>query len=162
MEKTVSSIYLTRRKALIGAAAVACSSTIPVKAQETHSMHVLKDPSCGCCGSWINIMRAEGFDVSVQDTSNAALFQYKLKNGISEDFASCHTGFIDGYVIEGHVPPADVRRLLSEHPDAVGLSVPGMVFGSPGMGPESERDAYDVILIRKDGTREIFSRYEEG
>ncbi|GGE62751.1 hypothetical protein GCM10011517_33100 [Actibacterium pelagium] len=107
-------------------------------------------------------MQSEGFDLSVQNTSNEALFQYKLRNGVSEDLASCHTGLVDGYVIEGHVPPADVRRLLAERPDAVGLSVPGMVVGSPGMGPESERDAYDVILIRKDGSTEVFSRYEEG
>nr|WP_229666235.1 DUF411 domain-containing protein [Actibacterium pelagium] len=152
----------TRRSVFKGAVALFCSSALPAKAQDAPQLHVLKDPSCGCCGSWIKIMQSEGFDLSVQNTSNEALFQYKLRNGVSEDLASCHTGLVDGYVIEGHVPPADVRRLLAERPDAVGLSVPGMVVGSPGMGPESERDAYDVILIRKDGSTEVFSRYEEG
>lgn len=104
-------------------------------------------------------MRLSGFDVSVQNVSNDQLFQHKLKSGISEDLASCHTATVDGYLIEGHVPPADVKRLLIERPDALGLSVPGMPWGSPGMGPESERDAYDVFLFRKDGTSEIFNRY---
>ena len=119
----------------------------------------MKDPSCSCCGSWIKVMRLSGFDVSVQNVSNEQLFQHKLKSGISEDLASCHTATVDGYLIEGHVPPADVKRLLIERPDALGLSVPGMPWGSPGMGPESERDAYDVFLFRKDGTSEIFNRY---
>ena len=72
---------------------------------------------------------------------------------------SCHTGRVDGYMIEGHVPAADIRRLLVERPDAVGLAVPGMPYGSPGMGPESEREAYDVFLIQRDGSIEVFSRY---
>ena len=105
-------------------------------------------------------MQSTGFDVSVQNTSNAALFQHKLKNGISENLASCHTGTVEGYMIEGHVPPTDVHRLLAERPEAIGLSVPGMPYGSPGMGPESERDAYDVILIRKDGSTEVFNSYD--
>ena len=75
---------------------------------------------------------------------------------------SCHTALIDGYVIEGHVPAADIRRLLEERPDAVGLAVPGMPDGSPGMGPEDDREAYDVFLIRKDGSTEVFSSYAEG
>jgi len=73
---------------------------------------------------------------------------------------SCHTGKVAGYMLEGHVPPADIRRLLAERPDAIGLAVPGMPYGSPGMGPEKEREAYDVFLIRHDGTTEMFTRYE--
>ena len=73
--------------------------------------------------------------------------------------ASCHTADVEGYVIEGHVPVADIRRLLDERPDAIGLAVPGMPYGSPGMGPESHREAYDVFLIRRDGTTEVFTSY---
>ena len=73
--------------------------------------------------------------------------------------ASCHTAHVEGYAIEGHVPPADIRRLLAERPDAVGLAVPGMPWGSPGMGPEAEREAYEVHLIRRDGTTEVFTSY---
>ena len=72
---------------------------------------------------------------------------------------SCHTGEIEGYMIEGHVPVADIRRLLAERPDAVGLAVPGMPYGSPGMGPEDQREAYDVFLIRRDGSSEVFTSY---
>ena len=73
---------------------------------------------------------------------------------------SCHTGEIEGYIVEGHVPVADIRKLLDERPDAVGLAVPGMPYGSPGMGPEDAREAYDVFLIRRDGSTEVFSRYK--
>ena len=87
------------------------------------------------------------------------LARYKLDNGIPQELVSCHTGRIAGYMIEGHVPPADIRRLLEERPDAIGLAVPGMPYGSPGMGPETEREAYEVFLIRHDGTTEPFSSY---
>ena len=150
----------TRRNLLQGMLAFTAVSAAPAIAQSTPKMHVLKDPSCGCCGSWIKVMRRSGFDVSVQETTNEKLFQHKLESGITEELASCHTASIEGYLIEGHVPPSDVKRLLTERPDALGLSVPGMPWGSPGMGPESERDAYDVILFYKDGTTEVFARYE--
>ena len=152
--------YLNRRTILQGAAALAFTAATPAWAQEKSALHVLKDPSCGCCGAWVKVMRIAGFDVSVQETSNASLFAYKLDNGITEDLASCHTGMIGGYVIEGHVPPADVRRLLAERPDAVGLTVPGMPYGAPGMGPEDERDAYDVLLVMRNGSTRIFASYE--
>ena len=76
-----------------------------------------------------------------------------------QEMISCHTGRIEGYMIEGHVPVADIRRLLEERPDAVGLAVPGMPYGSPGMGPESEREAYEVFLIRRDGSNEVYASY---
>lgn len=125
-------------------------------------MHVLKDPNCGCCGAWIEILRTDGFDVTVENTSWDALNRFKLSNGLPENMTSCHTGKIGGYLIEGHVPVADIRRLLDERPDAIGLSVPGMPYGSPGMGPESEREAYDVFLLRRDGSAEVFTHYAAG
>ena len=85
---------------------------------------------------------------------------YKLENGIPADMISCHTGKIAGYMVEGHVPTADIRRLLAERPHAIGLAVPEMPYGSPGMGSEDAREAYDVFLIRRDGSTEVFSRYE--
>lgn len=87
------------------------------------------------------------------------LARYKLDNGIPQKMISCHTGRIEGYMIEGHVPAADIRRLLEGRPDAVGLAVPGMPYGSPGMGPESEREAYEVFLIRRDGSTEVYASY---
>jgi len=102
----------------------------------------------------------DGFTVTTERSFGALLIRHKLDNGIPSNMTSCHTGEIEGYMIEGHVPTADIRRLLAERPDAVGLAVPGMPYGSPGMGPEESREAYDVFLIRKDGSTEIFSSYE--
>ncbi len=104
-------------------------------------------------------MRAEGFDVSVEEVPNGPLVRRKIALGIPSQAASCHTGLIEGYVVEGHVPAADIRRLLAERPDARGISVPGMPWGSPGMGPEAEREAYDVVLIGRDGGLSPWSRY---
>ncbi len=87
------------------------------------------------------------------------LARYKLDNGIPQKMVSCHTGRIGGYMIEGHVPVADIHRLLEERPDAVGLAVPGMPYGSPGMGAESERESYEVFLIRRDGSTEVYASY---
>ena len=151
----------TRRSVLFGAAALGLTALLPLRVRAAApSMHVLKDPNCGCCSSWIEILEAEGFEVTTEAARGVALSRYKLESGIPMQMASCHTGRIDGYVIEGHVPVADIRRLLDERPDAIGLAVPGMPYGSPGMGPESQREAYDVHLIRGDGETEIFTRYE--
>jgi hypothetical protein len=149
-----------RRALIIGLAALVPATAIPAVAQGAPLMQVLKDPDCGCCGDWIDIMRNEGFQLEVRDISWEALSRFKAQNGISEGMASCHTAEIDGYMIEGHVPAGDIRRLLSERPEAVGLSVPGMPYGAPGMGPEAERDTYSVHLIRKDGSTEVFAHYE--
>ncbi|MHA7851259.1 DUF411 domain-containing protein [Roseovarius sp.] len=151
---------MTRRSLLVGSAAVTLSAAMPAAAAARPLIHVLKDPNCGCCGAWIEIMQAEGFEVTTETSFGTALSRYKLDNGIPPKMASCHTAKIEGYMIEGHVPAADIRRLLDERPDAVGLAVPGMPYGSPGMGPETRREAYDVHLIRRDGTTEVFTRYD--
>lgn len=95
---------------------------------------VLKNPNCECCSAWIEIMRSDGFDVTVEERMGTLLVRYKLDNAIPQEMRSCHTGRIAGYMIERHVPPSDIRRLLEERPDAIGLAVPGMPYGSPGMG----------------------------
>ncbi|MDO5620409.1 MAG: DUF411 domain-containing protein [Paracoccus sp. (in: a-proteobacteria)] len=135
-------------------------TALPVRAKTTYpAFHVVKDPNCGCCGDWIALVEQAGFPVTVEDMPNDALARLKAKAGIPPAMTSCHTARVEGYVIEGHVPLADIRRLLDSRPDAIGLSVPGMPWGSPGMGPEAEREAYDVHLIRKDGTTRIFNHY---
>lgn len=150
----------SRRTLLIGAAALVTASPLRALAQGAEpAIHVMKDPNCGCCSAWIEILENDGFAVTAEASAGTLLMRYKLDNGIPQEMASCHTGRIDGYMIEGHVPVADIRRLLDERPDAVGLAVPGMPFGSPGMGPETEREAYDVFLIRRDGGTEIYSHY---
>lgn len=151
-------IRTTRRAALLGLAALALSRPA-LAATPATAMTVYKDPDCGCCGAWVDIVRKAGFDVTVNDLAPDALQSRKAQSGIAPEMASCHTALVEGYVIEGHVPPADIRRLLDERPDAIGLSVPGMPYGSPGMGPETEREAYAVHLVRRDGTTEIFATY---
>lgn len=151
---------LFRRAVLTGAAAMAATATLPLGARaEAPALHVVKDPACGCCSAWIEILQAEGFAVTTEARSGADLARFKAENGVPEAMVSCHTARVDGYTVEGHVPAADIRRLLAERPDAVGLAVPGMPFGSPGMGPEAEREAYDVHLIRSDGSTEVFASY---
>ncbi|TDL79799.1 DUF411 domain-containing protein [Palleronia sediminis] len=151
---------LTRRAVMMGAASLGLLAVLPRRGfAAAPVMLVLKDPNCGCCTAWIEILEAEGFDVTVEASAGVALSRYKLENGIPIEMGSCHTGRIDGYMIEGHVPVADIRKLLDTRPDAVGLAVPGMPYGSPGMGPEEARDAYDVHLIRRDGSTEIFTSY---
>lgn len=122
-------------------------------------VHVVKDPGCPCCEDWVAHLQDAGLVVTVEVREAAALNAYKAQVGLPAELASCHTATASGYVIEGHVPAADIQRLLDEAPDALGLAVPGMPLGSPGMGPEDQREAYDVVLFRADGTREVFAQY---
>jgi hypothetical protein len=151
----------TRRGLLIGGLMVLAASPLRAVAQGGGpAIHVLKDPNCGCCSAWIEILEREGFSVTAEDSAGTLLMRHKAENGIPQAMISCHTAQVEGYMIEGHVPTADIRRLLAARPDAVGLAVPGMPYGSPGMGPENARDAYDVFLIRRDGSTEVFTRYD--
>ncbi|TBN43798.1 DUF411 domain-containing protein [Paracoccus subflavus] len=151
---------LSRRTILAAGMGLFALSAFPARGRSSaDQIHVMKDPDCGCCSAWIEIVEAAGFAVTTELRAGTALMRYKAENGIPQKMASCHTARIQGYMLEGHVPVADIRRLLDERPDAIGLAVPGMPYGSPGMGPESEREAYDVVLIRKDGTTEVFTRY---
>ncbi len=150
----------TRRSFFTAGFAAAALGLVPRGVQAApDQIDVVKSPTCGCCSAWIEILEGEGFVVSVRDVDQGGLIEAKIAAGIPPAMASCHTGQIAGYAIEGHVPPADIRRLLKERPDAIGLSVPGMPYGSPGMGPQSAREAYDVHLIRHDGSTEVFTHY---
>jgi hypothetical protein len=157
MTKTLA----TRRAVLFGSATLGATALLPRRGRAAGpTMHILKDPNCGCCSVWIEILEAEGFAITLEAARGTALTRYKIDNGIPLAMVSCHTGAIEGYMIEGHVPVADIRRLLDERPRAIGLAVPGMPYGSPGMGPESRRDAYDVHLLLPDGATEVFTRYD--
>jgi len=150
----------SRRTLLVGASALVAAPPLRALAQGAGpAIHVMKDPNCGCCSAWIEILQSDGFLVTTEASEGTLLMRYKLDSGIPQEMVSCHTGRVDGYIVEGHVPVADIRRLLDERPDAVGLAVPGMPYGSPGMGPESEREAYDVFLIQSDGSTEVFASY---
>lgn len=117
---------------------------------------VYKDPDCGCCKSWIEHLRKHGFKVVTHDTRDMPTV--KTNFGVKTDLQSCHTAMVGGYVIEGHVPAADIQKLLKERPKVAGLAVPGMPMGSPGMeGPTSQK--YDVIAFQKSGATKIFARH---
>jgi len=153
--------HISRRRLLASAASLAATAPFAVAAQASApTIHVVKDINCGCCSAWVEILGNAGFTVTTEASMGTLLIRHKLKNSIPQKMHSCHTGKVEGYMIEGHVPPADIRRLLDERPDAIGLAVPGMPYGSPGMGPENEREAYDVFLIRKDGSTKVFASYE--
>lgn len=152
-------LMISRRGFVLGACAVSVTAAVPATAESRPGLHVLRDPNCGCCSAWVDILQADGFEVTVEESEGAALAQYKLDNGIPPAMGSCHTAKIAGYMIEGHVPAADIHRLLDERPDAIGIAVPGMPYGSPGMGPAGEREAYEVFLIRRDGSTEVYASY---
>lgn len=120
---------------------------------------VHKSASCGCCGAWVEHMRRSGFAVKVENVDN--LGPIKERVGIPPAMGSCHTAEVDGYFIEGHVPSADVKRLLADRPHAKGVTVPGMPVGSPGMeAPSGEIQPYDVYLVANDGTVSVFAHHE--
>ena len=115
-------------------------------------------PSCGCCGLWVEHRQQAGFPVEVRDTND--LNPVKERLGVPYGKGSCHTAEVAGYVIEGHVPADDVKRLLADRPDAKGLVLPGMPLGSPGMEtPDGRTDAYTVELIANDGTTSAFAQH---
>jgi hypothetical protein len=142
---------------VLAGAALIWSST--VAGADSLSFDVAKTDGCGCCIAWIDGLEAAGHTVAPEDMAPALLMSHKAEQGIPADLASCHTARVGGYVIEGHVPLADIERLLAEAPDAIGLAVPGMPLGSPGMEYGDEREAYDVLLVNRDGTTEVFNSY---
>ncbi len=148
----------TRRTLLTCLVAIGFPSIAPARtAQEASPLiEVWKSPACGCCKDWVKHLEEHGFRVTVNDSGNASA---RARLGIPQKFGSCHTALVDGYALEGHVPASDVRRLLKERPKAVGLAVPGMPVGSPGMdGPEyaGEKNPFDVLLVQADGTAAVY------
>ena len=118
---------------------------------------VYKSPTCGCCNKWVDHLRENGFSVKTQDVADTG--PYKVRAGITPALASCHTAFVDGYAIEGHVPADDIKRLLKERPKVQGLTVPGMPIGSPGMEQGSHKDKYEVLIFDKSGKTGVYSRH---
>lgn len=121
------------------------------------TLMVTKSATCGCCGAWIDRMKTAGFEVEVRVVDDVTPTARKL--GVPDRLRSCHTSEIEGYVIEGHVPAADIRRLLATKPKAAGLSVPGMPMGSPGMEHGNHRESYQTILFDKSGKTAVFASH---
>lgn len=140
---------------VLGMAGTACAQTRPAR-----NLTVFKTPTCPCCDGWITHMREAGFVATI--TILPDLQPIRSRGGMPDALASCHTGLIDGYLIEGHVPAADVVRLLNQRPTAVGLAVPAMPLGSPGMEtPQGHRDPYDTLLVLQSGATRVFARHNQ-
>lgn len=151
--------FTPRRRALVLSVLALPLSRFSAAAAARPQVDVWKSPTCGCCKEWVAHLQANGFEVRTFETGNA---QARRHFGVPMALASCHTARVEGYVIEGHVPAREIQRLLAEKPDALGLAVPAMPIGSPGMdGPEynGRRDPYDVLLIAKDGGTSVFQSY---
>lgn len=148
---------LRRRSLLLAAPALLVAGC--ARAAQAGVLMVHKTPYCGCCGAWVARMQNAGFKTEV--VNHQDLTPIRERMGVPFELSSCHTAQIDGYVVEGHVPPADVTRLLKERPKAIGLTVPGMPIGSPGMeiaGAKPEPFATLLLLDRRGRTR-VFARH---
>jgi hypothetical protein len=152
-----------QRRTLLGLCAtwLATGATTSLAQSARPLVEVWKDPNCGCCKDWVAHLEANGFAVQTFETGNTAA---RKRLGMPEQFGSCHTARVQGYVIEGHVPAKDIQRLLAQKPQALGLSVPRMPVGSPGMdGPVygGRKDPYDVLLVQRYGTSSIYASYNK-
>lgn len=153
---------IPRRSFLVAlpVALVACSgggSESRAVAASPPILRVFKSPTCGCCNGWIDHLREAGFEVEATDVADTTPIAQRL--GVPDSLRSCHTAEIDGYAIEGHVPAADIRRLLAERPDAAGIAVPGMPIGSPGMEMADRSDPYQVLLFADGSVGGVFAQY---
>jgi hypothetical protein len=125
---------------------------------QRHEMTVYKTPWCGCCSKWADYMGENGFSITAVEVEDIDV--YKNQFGVPADLSSCHTALVEGYFIEGHVPAADVISLLRDKPEIIGLTVPGMPIGSPGMEVGTRVQAYSVLAVRKDGSSYTYNQYE--
>ena len=153
---------LSRRR-LLGVAAAALALPTAALASKTSLplVEIWKSPTCGCCGEWIKHLEANGFMTRVNLIPDTAPVRKRV--GFDEKHGSCHTALVQGYALEGHVPAREVKRLLKERPaGVVGIAVPGMPLGSPGMDLPSyggRKMPYDVLLVKRDGTSQVYQSY---
>lgn len=148
---------MTRRQILV-ALSTALAAGVHAAAQTPPSIQVYRDPTCGCCGLWVEHLRKAGFAATVTEVGDIGAI--KTKYGVPPRVSSCHTAVVGNYVLEGHVPAEDVRRLLQERPDIAGIGVPGMPIGSPGMEVAGMKpQAYDVLAFDKKGATRVFASH---
>ena len=144
---------------LLRAALLAAGFTLsPLVHAAGEPIEVLKTSGCGCCLGWVKHLEEAGYAVTARDLPMGELMTVKRDAGLTPDLTSCHTGLIDGYVIEGHVPAREIARLLQERPEAIGLTVPNMPPGSPGMD-FGDTEPYEVLLVRRNGSTEVYANY---
>ena len=151
---------MTRRRfhqVILGTADLPFLSFPSRAAMALPQVQAYRNPGCGCCEKWSGLMKDAGFAITMEDDANLA--DRKASLGVPTALSGCHTAIIGQYVIEGHVPPADVIKFLNEKPDALGLAVPGMPAESPGMEMGGTADQYDVMLFTKGGTSTIYAKH---
>lgn len=138
------------------ALATVLTAALPLSAAGI-KMQVYKTATCGCCAKWVEHLKANGFDVTVENVPSTA--PYRAKYGVPEKLGSCHTGVVNGYAVEGHVPAREILRLVKSEAKAKGLAVPGMPIGSPGMEVGDRVDAYSVLLFDAAGKASVYQSY---
>lgn len=153
-------MHQTRRTLILGiimaAFAISPISAFSKSPPSGTAITVYKSPTCGCCSKWVEHIQENGFQVTNHDIDTSELTQIKKRYGVPDKLASCHTAIVNGYVVEGHVPADVINRLLSEKPKVVGIAVPGMPMGSPGM-EGSYSEPYDVVTFDKDGKTQVYT-----
>ncbi|MDC6177052.1 DUF411 domain-containing protein [Ralstonia solanacearum] len=161
MSKSIHSVHMSHtRRALIAGLALLPAMAFAQRAGVRPLVQVWKTSSCGCCKDWVSHLKDNGFDVVVHDVEETV--EARRKAGMPDRYASCHTGIVQGYALEGHVPAREIKRLLQERPKAIGLAVPSMPLGAPGMdGPAvgNRHMPYNVLLIGLDGQSIVFQAY---
>ena len=154
--KSLSSVAAIVALPLIGALIALSAVIVSQKPAQAEDIVVYKSPTCGCCKKWISHLGKNGYSVEIHNQYDVS--PIKSKMGVPRKLHSCHTAMVDGYVIEGHVPAADITRLLEERPAVKGLAVPGMPMGSPGMeGPR--KDPYEVLTFQENGRTTVFAKH---
>ena len=157
----MDNFVMNRRVSVLSLVAIATgglfSTVVRAAGDALPAVKAYRNPGCGCCEKWAVLMKETGFAITMEDDNDLA--DRKEKLGVPAKLSGCHTALIADYVIEGHVPPKDILRLLAEKPDALGLAVPGMPMGSPGMEAAGKADAYDVIQFARNGSQRVFARY---
>ena len=147
---------MNRRNTLAAIASLILVAISSPSQQAGPLVTVFKTPTCACCGKWVEHLKANGFTVKVQEVNDTAGYERQYR--VPRAMVSCHTAVVNGYTIEGHVPAAEIKRLLNERPKAVGLAVPGMPVGSPGM-EAAHGEAYSVMLFDESGHSSVYARY---
>jgi hypothetical protein len=154
----------TRSFLIVGATLIAATVALVAASDQAApktaaSMVVYKSATCGCCGAWIEHLRARGVQVEARNVDDSQLTAVAIQSGVPADLQTCHTAKIDGYVVEGHVPADDVLRMLKEKPAIVGIGVGGMPMGSPGMEQGGMTQHFNTMAFTKDGKETVFARH---
>lgn len=152
-------MHMFSRVIAVATVAALAAISAPVQAQrQGPTVQVFKSPTCGCCANWVKHLQQHGFTTQVTETEDVGAI--KQRHGVPPKAQSCHTALVGGYVLEGHVPAADVQRLLKEKPGVVGLAVPGMPIGSPGMEvPNVPAQKYNVVAFDKQGQLKVYASH---